>query len=61
MKRCTEAWREQDLRLITHNMDLMIKNQLGDYAFMQPELILFFLIWRKKKKKVLVKVSFSVR
>ena len=50
--KCTEAWRKQDLRLITHNMNLMIKNKLGDYAFMPPKLILFFLIWRKKKKSV---------
>ena len=33
----------------------------GDYAFMRPKLILFVLIYRKKKKEVLpvVKVSFQ--
>ena len=44
------AWRKQDLRLITRNM-VMIKNQLGDYAFTPPKLILFALSCRKKKKR----------
>ena len=35
--------------------------KLGDYAFMLPKLILFVLSCSKKKKEVLVKVSFSVR
>ena len=49
--RNTIGMEKQDLRLITRNMVMIKKTLLGDYAFMRPKLILFVLIYRKKKKR----------